>query len=261
MCAERKAKQELEELRGQMRRLQESERKERRKLAEDDALRKIKKYEDLIGELQRSLAAQKQVGRWGDGVTGWRGDGGVKYEDLIGELQGSLAAQKQVGRRGDGVMGGEVRGPDRGVAEESGRAETGRETGGGGWGGGGGGGTGWRGVKYEDLIGELQRSLAAQKQVGRWGDGVTGWRGDGGVKYEDLIGELQGSLAAQKQVGRRGDGVMGGEVRRPHRGAAGEPGHAETGRVTGWRGVGVWQRGNWMAPSWWCRPDWRLEMW
>ena len=61
MSVEKRARQEIEELRGHIRRLQESERRDRRKLAEDDALRKIKRCEDLIAELQKGLAAQKQV--------------------------------------------------------------------------------------------------------------------------------------------------------------------------------------------------------
>ena len=62
MSIEKRARQEIEELRAHVRRLQEAERKDRRKLAEDDALRKIKKCEDVIAELQKNLAAQKQVG-------------------------------------------------------------------------------------------------------------------------------------------------------------------------------------------------------
>ena len=64
ISGEKRARQEIEELRAHIRRLQEAERKDRRKLAEDDALRKIKKCEDVIAELQKNLAAQKQVG-WG----------------------------------------------------------------------------------------------------------------------------------------------------------------------------------------------------
>ncbi|KAI0217731.1 E3 ubiquitin-protein ligase BRE1B [Lamellibrachia satsuma] len=60
MSIEKRARQEIEELRAHVRRLQEAERKDRRKLAEDDALRKIKKCEDVIAELQKNLAAQKQ---------------------------------------------------------------------------------------------------------------------------------------------------------------------------------------------------------
>ncbi|XP_029648554.1 E3 ubiquitin-protein ligase Bre1 [Octopus sinensis] len=60
MKAEKKARQEVEDLHNHIRKMQEAERKERRKLADDDALRKIKKLEDTISDLQKSLAAQKQ---------------------------------------------------------------------------------------------------------------------------------------------------------------------------------------------------------
>ncbi|KAK2140818.1 hypothetical protein LSH36_1238g00029 [Paralvinella palmiformis] len=60
LTSEKKARQEIEELRQQVRRLQENERKERRKLAEEDALKKIKRLEDSNIELSGSLSAQKQ---------------------------------------------------------------------------------------------------------------------------------------------------------------------------------------------------------
>ena len=61
MAAEKKARMECEELRSQLMRMQDSERKDKRRITDEDALRKIKKQEDTIGELQKSLAAQKQV--------------------------------------------------------------------------------------------------------------------------------------------------------------------------------------------------------
>lgn len=61
MAGEKKAKQEIDELKAHIRKMQEAERKERRKLAEEDAIRKIKKLEETIAELQKNLAAQKQV--------------------------------------------------------------------------------------------------------------------------------------------------------------------------------------------------------
>ena len=61
MAAEKKAKQEIEELKSHIRKMQEAERKERRKLAEEDAIKKIKKNEELIADLQKNLTAQKQV--------------------------------------------------------------------------------------------------------------------------------------------------------------------------------------------------------
>ena len=61
MSAEKKARQEVEELKFHIRKMQEAERKERRKLADEDAIRKIKKLEETIADLQKNLAAQKQV--------------------------------------------------------------------------------------------------------------------------------------------------------------------------------------------------------
>ena len=61
MTAEKKARQEMEDMRQQLKKMQEAERRDRRKLAEDEALRKIKKMEETITELQKSLASQKQV--------------------------------------------------------------------------------------------------------------------------------------------------------------------------------------------------------
>ena len=62
MASERKARMDVDELKNQIRRMQEMERKDKRKLADEDAIRKIKKLEDTITDLQKSLAAQKQVG-------------------------------------------------------------------------------------------------------------------------------------------------------------------------------------------------------
>lgn len=61
MTAERKLRVEVEELKSHIKRLQEAERRERRKLAEEDALRKIKKMEETIGDQLKSIAQQKQV--------------------------------------------------------------------------------------------------------------------------------------------------------------------------------------------------------
>ncbi|XP_069135020.1 E3 ubiquitin-protein ligase Bre1-like [Argopecten irradians] len=60
MASEKKARQEIEELKTHIKKMQETERKERRKLAEDDAIRKIKKMEETISELQKNLTSQKQ---------------------------------------------------------------------------------------------------------------------------------------------------------------------------------------------------------
>ena len=61
MAAEKRLKQEIDDLRQHIKKMQEAERKERRKLAEEDALRKIKKMEETIIDLNKSLATQKQV--------------------------------------------------------------------------------------------------------------------------------------------------------------------------------------------------------
>ncbi|XP_054161348.1 E3 ubiquitin-protein ligase Bre1-like isoform X2 [Oppia nitens] len=60
MACEKKAKIELEELRQQMKKMQESERRDRRKLVDEDILRKHSKYEDMIQQMQKNLAIQKQ---------------------------------------------------------------------------------------------------------------------------------------------------------------------------------------------------------
>lgn len=60
MAAEKKARAEAEELRQQIKKVQDSERKERRKLADEEAMKKIKILEDTLQQLQKTLAAQKQ---------------------------------------------------------------------------------------------------------------------------------------------------------------------------------------------------------
>lgn len=44
-----------------MKKLQESKREERKKLADEEAIRKIKQLEETVHQLQRQVAAQKQV--------------------------------------------------------------------------------------------------------------------------------------------------------------------------------------------------------
>lgn len=61
MAAEKKARMELEDARNQLRRFQDFDRKDKRKLADDEAIRKIKRLEETVTDLQKSLAAQKQV--------------------------------------------------------------------------------------------------------------------------------------------------------------------------------------------------------
>ncbi|XP_054724010.1 E3 ubiquitin-protein ligase BRE1A-like isoform X2 [Uloborus diversus] len=60
MAAEKKARSEVEELRSQIKRNLDNERKERRKLADEEALKKIKSLEDQLQALQKSLTTQKQ---------------------------------------------------------------------------------------------------------------------------------------------------------------------------------------------------------
>ncbi|XP_053550789.1 E3 ubiquitin-protein ligase BRE1B [Bombina bombina] len=60
MAAERKTKAEVEELRARVQALEEKDRRERKKLADEEALRKIKLAEEQIEHLQRKLSATKQ---------------------------------------------------------------------------------------------------------------------------------------------------------------------------------------------------------
>ncbi|XP_056409151.1 E3 ubiquitin-protein ligase BRE1B isoform X2 [Hyla sarda] len=60
MAAERKTKAEVEELRLRVQALEEKDRRERKKLADEEALRKIKLAEEQIEHLQRKLSATKQ---------------------------------------------------------------------------------------------------------------------------------------------------------------------------------------------------------
>lgn len=60
MAAERKTRAELDELRQQIKKIQESKREERKKLADEDAQIKIKKLEEQAYTLQRQVASQKQ---------------------------------------------------------------------------------------------------------------------------------------------------------------------------------------------------------
>ena len=48
-------------LRLQVKKLQESKREERKKLADEEAIRKIKQLDDSVHQLQRQVAVQKQV--------------------------------------------------------------------------------------------------------------------------------------------------------------------------------------------------------
>ncbi|XP_043282592.1 E3 ubiquitin-protein ligase Bre1 isoform X2 [Venturia canescens] len=64
MAAERKTRAEVDELRQQIKKIQESKREERKKLADEDAQIKIKKLEEQAYTLQRQVASQKQNCVW-----------------------------------------------------------------------------------------------------------------------------------------------------------------------------------------------------
>uniref|UniRef100_UPI00358F6FBB E3 ubiquitin-protein ligase BRE1A-like n=1 Tax=Myxine glutinosa TaxID=7769 RepID=UPI00358F6FBB len=60
MAAERRTKAELEELRGRIKELEENSRRETKRVAEEDAVRRIRGAEETIEHLQKKLAATKQ---------------------------------------------------------------------------------------------------------------------------------------------------------------------------------------------------------
>lgn len=60
MTTEKKLRTEIEELKNQLKKIQESERRDRRKLADEDAMRKIAKLEEAVQTLQKNLSVQKQ---------------------------------------------------------------------------------------------------------------------------------------------------------------------------------------------------------
>nr|MBE5724443.1 Bre1 [Cucujiformia] len=65
MAIEKKLRVEIEDLRQQMKKMQESKRDDKRKLAEDEALKKIKQLEEQKYELQRQMANQRPAdGQW-----------------------------------------------------------------------------------------------------------------------------------------------------------------------------------------------------
>ena len=57
MLSDKKLRAEVEELKSHLRKLQES----RRRPADDDALRKIRKLEETTADLQKTISNQKQV--------------------------------------------------------------------------------------------------------------------------------------------------------------------------------------------------------
>jgi E3 ubiquitin-protein ligase BRE1 len=71
MAAEKKVRAELEELKAQMKKMQENKREDRKKLADEDALKRMKQLEEKNCELQKQVSAQQKVadGQW---VSGYR---------------------------------------------------------------------------------------------------------------------------------------------------------------------------------------------
>ncbi|XP_018574092.1 E3 ubiquitin-protein ligase Bre1 [Anoplophora glabripennis] len=66
MAAEKKLRTDLEELRQTIKKMQDNKRDDKRKLAEDEALKKIKQLEEQKYELQKQVANQKpNDGNWG----------------------------------------------------------------------------------------------------------------------------------------------------------------------------------------------------
>ncbi|CAL8081685.1 unnamed protein product [Orchesella dallaii] len=60
MASERKSRQELDELKQTLKKLQENKKEERKKLADEDAMKRIKTLEEQVHALQRQVTAQKQ---------------------------------------------------------------------------------------------------------------------------------------------------------------------------------------------------------
>ncbi|KAL3268410.1 hypothetical protein HHI36_007525 [Cryptolaemus montrouzieri] len=67
MATEKKLRTEVEDLRQQIKKIQDSKRDDKRKMAEDEALKKIKQLEEQKYELQKQVANQKPAdGNWGN---------------------------------------------------------------------------------------------------------------------------------------------------------------------------------------------------
>ncbi|OQR70654.1 E3 ubiquitin-protein ligase Bre1-like [Tropilaelaps mercedesae] len=60
LAAEKRALADVDQIKEQIRKLIEAERKERRKLADEEALRKIRTLEEQVSQLKQSIASQKQ---------------------------------------------------------------------------------------------------------------------------------------------------------------------------------------------------------
>lgn len=80
MAAEKKVRAELEDLKIQLKKMQETKREDRKKLADEDVLRKMKQLEEKNCELQKQVSAQKVCdGQW---VSGYRPFVGSNVCDL-----------------------------------------------------------------------------------------------------------------------------------------------------------------------------------
>lgn len=69
MATEKKLRSEIDDLRQQMKKIQDSKREDRKKLADEDALRKIKQLEEQKYELQKQVASHQKPPP--DGATNW----------------------------------------------------------------------------------------------------------------------------------------------------------------------------------------------
>nr|MBE5724437.1 Bre1 [Cucujiformia] len=89
MAAERKLRSEVEDLRQQIKKIQDSKRDDKRKMAEDEALKKIKQLEEQKYELQKQVANQKPSdGNWGNVLHQMRPFVGSHEEEaLLNEME------------------------------------------------------------------------------------------------------------------------------------------------------------------------------
>uniref|UniRef100_A0A336K392 E3 ubiquitin protein ligase n=1 Tax=Culicoides sonorensis TaxID=179676 RepID=A0A336K392_CULSO len=86
MATEKKLRSDIEEMKKEMKKVQDFKRDDRKKLADEDALRKIKQLEEKVYELQKQLATQKPAdGNW---VGGYRPFVGSHEEEaLLNEME------------------------------------------------------------------------------------------------------------------------------------------------------------------------------
>nr|MBE5724456.1 Bre1 [Cucujiformia] len=90
MATEKKLRTEVEDLRQQIKKIQESKRDDKRKMAEDEALKRIKQLEEQKYELQKQVANQKPAdGNWGNPVLSQMRPfvGSHEEEALLNEME------------------------------------------------------------------------------------------------------------------------------------------------------------------------------